>query len=52
MTFNAILHDAADRRAMLRAAPTRDFGYGVTSHYIHRDRLKPMGELGKYIWRP
>lgn len=26
-------------------APTRDFGYGIINHYIHRKKLRPMESL-------
>ncbi len=29
----------------LKAAPVRDFGYGVLNHYIPRENLRPIGEL-------
>lgn len=31
--------------AKLRAAPVRDFGYGVLNHYIPKTDLRPMDEL-------
>lgn len=35
--------------SILRAAPTRDFGYGVVNHYIPADRLRPISELRKKV---
>lgn len=35
--------------AKLRAAPVKDFGHGVVSHYIPRAQLKPMAELVRRI---
>ena len=31
--------------SVLKKAPTKDFGYGVINHYIHRSKLRPMQEL-------
>lgn len=31
------------------SAPVRDFGYGITNHYIPRDSLRPMGELRERV---
>ncbi len=31
--------------AAIKKAPVRDFGYGILSHYIHRNSLRPMEEL-------
>lgn len=33
----------------LKAAPVRDFGYGVVNHYIPADQLKSMEELKKRL---
>lgn len=37
----------------LRAAPTKDFGYGIVNHYIPRENLRPMGDLKRMMasWR-
>lgn len=37
----------------LRAAPAKDFGYGVISHYIPRENLRPMSDLKRMMgqWR-
>ncbi len=35
----------------LAAAPVRDFGYGVQSHYIPREQLKPLSTLACRLWR-
>jgi len=37
--------------AKLRAAPVRDFGYGVLNHYIPAEQLKGMSELRKRMGR-
>jgi hypothetical protein len=36
-------------RAILRRAPTKDFGLGTPSHYIHRDKLRPIHQLDMLI---
>lgn len=36
----------------LAKAPTRDFGHGVVSHYIPREKLRPMSELARRLVRP
>jgi hypothetical protein len=33
----------------LKQAPTKDFGRGIVSHYIPREKLKPMSELAKRL---
>ena len=33
----------------LRAAPTKDFGYGVINHYIARENLRPMSDLKRMM---
>jgi hypothetical protein len=30
---------------VVMSAPSRDFGYGIVNHYIHRDRLRSMTDL-------
>jgi hypothetical protein len=35
----------------LRAAPHKDFGYGIVNHYIHKDNLRPMSWLTNRIAR-
>lgn len=33
----------------LRAAPFKDFGYGIINHYIAREELRPMSEVDRRI---
>ncbi len=35
----------------LSKAPTKDFGYGIINHYIHKSKLRPMTELKKRVAR-
>lgn len=37
--------------ARLAAAPVRDFGYGILSHWIPRDQLRPMDDLAGRVAR-
>lgn len=33
----------------LKLAPTKDFGHGITNHYIHWYKLRPMAELWRQL---
>jgi len=37
--------------AKLRSSPVMDFGYGVLSHYIAAEKLRPMSELSRRMGR-
>jgi hypothetical protein len=37
--------------SILARAPVKDFGYGIITHYIHRDYLRPMDDLGSRMMR-
>ncbi len=37
--------------AKLKAAPVRDFGYGIINHFIPTNELRPMEELKKRLAR-
>ena len=37
--------------SILRKAPSKDFGYGIENHFIHRSRLRPMNLLRKRLLR-
>lgn len=32
-------------RSVMLKQPTKDFGIGVDSHYMHKSKLRPMGEI-------
>ncbi len=36
--------------ARLKAAPIKDFGYGVLNHHISANELRPMAELLSRVW--